>query len=105
MFTLKSSRSFASSAPAAAIHSPFSGLIRVARYSRDGGINSSELKGDMILTVNSESAAFVRVNLAPIKDKTLQLKNHPNINKQVLDQLKALSAGLFVLCVLVLSFI
>jgi hypothetical protein len=37
----------------------------------------------MILTVNSESAAFVRVNLAPIRDKTLQLKNHPNINKQV----------------------
>jgi hypothetical protein len=56
----------------------------VPRYSRDGGINSSELKGDMILTVNSESAAFVRVNLAPIKDKSLQLKNHPNINKQVM---------------------
>ena len=37
----------------------------------------------MILTVNSESAAFVRVNLAPIRDKSLQLKNHPNINKQV----------------------
>lgn len=53
-------------------------------YSRDGGINSSELKGDMILTVNSESAAFVRVNLAPIRDKSLQLKNHPNINKQIL---------------------
>lgn len=55
----------------------------IARYSRDGGINSSELKGDMILTVNSEPAAFVRVNLAPIRDKSLQLKNHPNINKQV----------------------
>jgi hypothetical protein len=37
----------------------------------------------MILTVNSEAAAFVRVNLAPIRDKSLQLKNHPNINKQV----------------------
>ena len=58
-------------------------LIPSSRYSRDGGINSSELKGDMILTVNAESAAFVRVNLAPIRDKSLQLKNHPNINKQV----------------------
>ena len=44
----------------------------------------------MILTVNSESAAFVRVNLAPIKDKSLQLKNHPNINKQVLSSENAL---------------
>jgi hypothetical protein len=57
--------------------------VSSSRYSRDGGVNSSELKGDMILTVNSEAAAFVRVNLAPIRDKTLQLKNHPNINKQV----------------------
>ena len=62
---------------------PSLSLIASSRYSRDGGINSSELKGDMILTVNSESAAFVRVNLAPIRDKSLQLKNHPNINKQV----------------------
>ncbi len=82
-FTLRSSRSFASSSPAQPFAHRMSILIYVRRYSRDGGINSSELKGDMILTVNSETAAFVRVNLAPIKDKSLQLKNHPNINKQV----------------------
>ena len=52
---------------------------------RDGGVQSMELKGDMILNISDDAVAHVKLVLAsPSTDfggSNLQFKNHPNTNK------------------------
>ncbi|KAF8910297.1 hypothetical protein CPB85DRAFT_1306048 [Mucidula mucida] len=52
---------------------------------RDGGVQSMELKGDMILNISDESVAHIKLTLgSPSTDfggNALQFKNHPNTNK------------------------
>ncbi|KIY62732.1 hypothetical protein CYLTODRAFT_404191 [Cylindrobasidium torrendii FP15055 ss-10] len=51
---------------------------------RDGGVQSMELKGDMVLNITDESMAHIKLNLtSPALDfaRALQFKNHPNTNK------------------------
>lgn len=55
-----------------------------AEISRDGAISSSELKGVMELRINDADLAHCKLNLSDkvdVKDKTLQFKTHPNIDK------------------------
>jgi hypothetical protein len=55
---------------------------RVAvKLSRDGGVQSMEVKGTMTLTVADEAAARLKVITARGDDKAFQYQNHPNVNK------------------------
>jgi hypothetical protein len=55
---------------------------RVAvKLSRDGGVQSMEVKGTMTLTVADEAAARLKVVTARGDDKAFQYQNHPNVNK------------------------
>lgn len=55
-----------------------------AEITRDGAINSSELKGVLELRVNERSLAHAKLTLddsVDVKDRSLQFKTHPNIDK------------------------
>lgn len=55
-----------------------------AEITRDGAINSSELKGVLELRVNDKELAHAKLALAEsvdVKDRSLQFKTHPNIDK------------------------
>eukprot|EP01006_Ploeotia_vitrea_P058199 TRINITY_DN68961_c0_g1_i1.p1 TRINITY_DN68961_c0_g1~~TRINITY_DN68961_c0_g1_i1.p1 ORF type:complete len:510 (-),score=69.25 TRINITY_DN68961_c0_g1_i1:100-1629(-) len=52
-----------------------------AVLNRDGGFQSVEVKGDMLLTVSDSSCANIKVKLNPDKSNDYAWKTHPNINK------------------------
>lgn len=55
-----------------------------AEITRDGAISSSELKGVLELRVNDRSLAHAKLTLddsVDVKDRSLQFKTHPNIDK------------------------
>ncbi|QLQ80025.1 hypothetical protein HG537_0D00250 [Torulaspora globosa] len=55
-----------------------------AEITRDGAINSSELKGVLELRVNDKALAHAKLALddsVDVKDRSLQFKTHPNIDK------------------------
>ena len=53
----------------------------VVKLSRDGGVQSMEVKGTMTLTVADEAAARLKVITTRGDDKAFQYQNHPNVNK------------------------
>eukprot|EP00124_Ichthyophonus_hoferi_P001749 Ihof_evm11s100 gene=Ihof_evmTU11s100 len=50
---------------------------------RDGGLQSMEVKGDLIVNVSDPEKARLRVNVQLPEDKPFQYKTHPNCNKQL----------------------
>lgn len=55
-----------------------------AEITRDGTINSSEIRGVLELRVNDRTLAHAKLTLddsVDVKDKSLQFKTHPNIDK------------------------
>ncbi|KAJ3042483.1 Coatomer subunit delta [Rhizophlyctis rosea] len=50
---------------------------------KDGGLQSMEVKGDLILRVNDPNKAHIRVALAMNQDPAIQYKTHPNVDKQL----------------------
>ncbi|KAI9026287.1 hypothetical protein DFJ74DRAFT_663805 [Hyaloraphidium curvatum] len=60
-----------------AIEERISALIK-----RDGGVNSVEVKGDMMLRVSDPSKARIKVAVAgATDDESVQFKTHPNVDK------------------------
>ncbi|SCU82852.1 LAFA_0D00408g1_1 [Lachancea sp. 'fantastica'] len=57
-----------------------------AQISREGNVESSELKGSLELRVNDQELAHARISLPAqidAKDKSFQFKTHPNIDKNL----------------------
>ncbi|SCU95594.1 LADA_0G16424g1_1 [Lachancea dasiensis] len=57
-----------------------------AKISREGNVESSELKGSLELRVNDQELAHARIVVDPkvdTKDKAFQFKTHPNIDKSL----------------------
>ncbi|CEP62992.1 coatomer subunit delta LALA0_S06e08548g [Lachancea lanzarotensis] len=57
-----------------------------AQISREGNVQSSELKGSLELRVNNQELAHARISLPShidAKDKSFQFKTHPNIDKNL----------------------
>lgn len=52
------------------------------RISRDGGIQSFEVKGDLFLRALDPAKAALRLQLATDIDTAVQYKTHPNVDKQ-----------------------
>ncbi|SCV04746.1 LAME_0H20912g1_1 [Lachancea meyersii CBS 8951] len=57
-----------------------------AQISREGNVESSELKGSLELRINNSELAHAKISLHPkidAKDKSFQFKTHPNIDKNL----------------------
>lgn len=52
-----------------------------AKANRDGGLQSLEVNGTMLLKVNDGSKAKLRLQLEYSPDENLQFKTHPNVDK------------------------
>lgn len=57
-----------------------------AKMSRDGNVNSFEIKGGLTLTANDDSAALCSVQLAVGSVDAFVFNTHPKVNKQVYDK-------------------
>lgn len=66
--------------PMAAVHVSTTEKISVA-VSRDGGVSSLDIKGDLFLRINDAASAAVRVVVAMGDNAGLQMRTHPNIDK------------------------
>lgn len=66
--------------PMAAVHVSTTEKINVS-VSRDGGVSSLDIKGDLFLRINDASSAAVRVVVAMGDNAGLQMRTHPNIDK------------------------
>lgn len=53
----------------------------VCQLKKDGGLESMEVQGTMMLEVNNDEDAFCRVHISGGQSKALQFKTHPNIDK------------------------
>ncbi|KAJ3050175.1 Coatomer subunit delta [Rhizophlyctis rosea] len=67
---------------AEAIHFNIDEKISVTA-NKDGGLQSMEVKGDLMLRVNDPSKAQIRVALRVGQDPNIQYKTHPNVDKQL----------------------
>ncbi|TPX72001.1 hypothetical protein CcCBS67573_g05988 [Chytriomyces confervae] len=54
-----------------------------ARVSRDGGLETMEVKGKMELKVSDASKAMIRVAMANAYSDTIQFTTHPNVDKNL----------------------
>ena len=52
-----------------------------ASLSKDGGVEATDLQGQMSLTINTDEATFVSLGLSGPQDG-FQFKTHPNVDKQ-----------------------
>ncbi|KAJ3294296.1 Coatomer subunit delta [Borealophlyctis nickersoniae] len=53
---------------------------------RDGGLQSMEVKGDLMLRVSDPGRAQIRVALKVQQDPNIQYKTHPNVDKALFSQ-------------------
>lgn len=53
----------------------------LCQLKKDGGLESMEVQGTMMLEVNNDDDAFCRVQISGGLNKALQFKTHPNIDK------------------------
>jgi len=53
------------------------------RIGRDGGIQSFELHGIILLRVSNESVGRIRFNLENKDERGVQVQTHPNIDKEL----------------------
>jgi hypothetical protein len=51
--------------------------------SRDGGLQSMEVNGTMMLKINNEEDARITLQLKHGNDPNLQFKTHPNVDKSL----------------------
>eukprot|EP00168_Porphyra_purpurea_P020895 TRINITY_DN898_c1_g1_i2.p1 TRINITY_DN898_c1_g1~~TRINITY_DN898_c1_g1_i2.p1 ORF type:complete len:328 (+),score=63.32 TRINITY_DN898_c1_g1_i2:590-1573(+) len=66
--------------PMAAVHVSTAEKISV-QVSRDGGVSSMDVKGDLFLRINDAASAAVRVAVVMGDNVGLQMRTHPNIDK------------------------
>jgi coatomer subunit delta len=52
-----------------------------ATINRDGGLQSMELNGTMMLKINDPSSTKVKLSLAHSCDSSVVFKTHPNVDK------------------------
>ncbi|KAG0294462.1 Coatomer subunit delta [Linnemannia gamsii] len=58
---------------------------------RDGGLESMEVKGDLMLRVSDPSRAKISLALRHLDDPNIQFKTHPNVNKILFNKEKAIA--------------
>jgi len=78
----------AAAASAAAVYAPPMAAVHVStaekinvQVSRDGGVSSMDVKGDLFLRINDAASAAVRVAVVMGDNTALQMRTHPNIDK------------------------
>ncbi|CCK70049.1 coatomer subunit delta KNAG_0D03000 [Huiozyma naganishii CBS 8797] len=60
-----------------------------AQFTREGDIQSSELKGNLELRINNEQLAHSSIKLTPetpFQDRSYRFETHPNVDKQLFSQ-------------------
>ncbi|KAK3834832.1 MAG: Adaptor complexes medium subunit family-domain-containing protein [Linnemannia elongata] len=58
---------------------------------RDGGLESMEVKGDLMLRVSDPSRAKISLALRHLEDPNIQFKTHPNVNKVLFNTEKTIA--------------
>ncbi|KAF9152378.1 Coatomer subunit delta [Linnemannia schmuckeri] len=58
---------------------------------RDGGLESMEVKGDLMLRVSDPSRAKISLALRHLEDPNIQFKTHPNVNKVLFNSEKTIA--------------
>ncbi|KAG0305120.1 hypothetical protein BGZ98_004579 [Dissophora globulifera] len=58
---------------------------------RDGGLESMEVKGDLMLRVSDPARAKISLSLRHLEDSSIQFKTHPNVNKALFTNEKVIA--------------
>ncbi|KAF9116124.1 hypothetical protein BGX27_004707 [Mortierella sp. AM989] len=58
---------------------------------RDGGLESMEVKGDLMLRVSDPSRTKISLALQHLEDSSIQFKTHPNVNKVLFNSEKVIA--------------
>ncbi|KAG0361576.1 Coatomer subunit delta [Podila minutissima] len=58
---------------------------------RDGGLESMEVKGDLMLRVSDPARSKISLSLRHLEDSNIQFKTHPNVNKVLFNNEKIIA--------------